>query len=159
MSVEIDRLADAVMKGAGGIGMERFLVPSAVDEVRRAVTLGDAWQITAILLDVAGDAISITAGRSPGGAPAVKALAEAMGPSLALIRQKAHPGEATAATILATWREALIDWSISGIATGDTGQSDLSRIGSLIGSPTGREHATAVFVGAIAVCQHVLRDQ
>lgn len=159
MSGDIDRLADAVMKGAGGIGMDRFLVPSAVNKVRQSVNCGDPRQITAILLEVAGDAISIAAGRSPGGAPAIKAVAEAMGPSLAHIRQKNHPDGAKAAAILATWREALIDWSISGIATGDTGQSNLSQIGNLIGSPTGREHAAAVFVGAIAVCQHVLRDQ
>ncbi|WP_042882900.1 hypothetical protein [Cupriavidus necator] len=159
MSLELERLTDAVMAGAAGIGMDRFLVPSALDDVRQAVTQGDGRQITAILLDVAGDAISLTAGRSPGGAPAVKALAEAMGPSLSLIREKAHPSGATAAGILATWREALIDWSISGIATGDTGQTDLSRIGGLIGSPSGRGHAAAAFLGAIAVCQHVLRDQ
>lgn len=90
MSSDIDRLADAVMKGTGGIGMERFLVPSAVEKVRQAVNCGDARQITAILLEVAGDAISIAAGRSPGGAPAIYALAEAIGPSLAHILSLIH---------------------------------------------------------------------
>ncbi|QYY33732.1 hypothetical protein K2O51_31305 (plasmid) [Cupriavidus pinatubonensis] len=158
MTIELERLTDAVLKGARGIGIDRFLVPSATQKVVSAVTQGDAGEITAILLEVAGDAISFAAGRSPGGAPAVKALAEAMGPSLARIRESAHPSGGTAAPILVTWRAALIDWSVTGIAAGDTPDSDLSLIGQLIGSPKGRDHAAAVFLGAIAVCQHVLRD-
>jgi hypothetical protein len=82
-----------------------------------------------------------------------------MGPSLASIRATAHANGATTAAVLATWRAALIDWSITGITTGDAAASDLSLIGGLIGSPKGREHAAAVFLGAIAVCQHVLRDE
>jgi hypothetical protein len=159
MTTQIERLTDAVAKGVAGIGLDRMLSPAAVDKARGAVLGGDASQITEILLEVAGDSISLTAGKSAGGARAVKALAEAMGTALFNIREQRQPAGAGAASTLQLWRDALVDWAISGIATGDSGQSDLSLIGGLIGHPTGRDHAAASFLSAIAVCQHVLRDQ
>lgn len=122
--------------GLRSAGLRRLLVPERVISITEVLLSGNESEISNLMIDVAGEAISLSAGHTPGGVEAIKAIGVAQAAALINIRQSTnldfHPSrELMARNLLTNYQSEILSWIENGRLMSDLpdSPSDLTMIG------------------------------
>lgn len=158
---DISVLAKEIEKGINSIGLRSQMLPHILIRVCETLSGGSADDVSFLMRDVVGEAMSLACGRSPMGPAALQAIGHAQAISLinrrearyrsAYVRDKA--GFVTSQKLMTEHQQALVDWIETGVDPLDDPNepSDLTRIGALIDSTAVRRGAMSVYVAAAQV--------
>ena len=154
------RLIDELAAGMRGAGLRRLLLPGKAISCVEALKTGSPEDIAVLMKDVAGEAISLSAGQSVGGPEATSALAIAQAQVMVNLRTASGHFEncisdsMAAQNLLSDHQREMLSWVRTGSINSDfpISPSDLTLIGrEFLVTPDLRLAAVCVFVATSEV--------
>lgn len=166
VSNRIQQMMADLSLGLRSAGLRRLLVPERVIRITETLLSGNEDEISKLMMDVAGEAISLSAGHTPGGVEAIKAIGVAQAEALINIRRSinldSHPsGELMARNLLTSYQSEMISWIENGRLNSDLSDSpsDLTLIGrEFLVTEELRLASICAFVAASEVMRSVLES-
>lgn len=168
ITAKLERMSLQIVKGMSDASLRRMFVPGQIQRIQEVLSQGNAQDVSLIMRDVIGHAMSILAGGSVGGSVAVQALSEAQAESLVRMRDRDGRNERQdilyLCQLMMRHRDQLYRW----VQTGSelkaennrnlSAPTDLTQIGELLAEPGVRQSAISAFVAGAAVIEAGLRS-
>lgn len=135
---QLRRYIDSMYKGLRGANIMRMVLPHQIGKATEALRNGDAEGVSFLMLDVAGEAISVAAGPTAEGGQALSIFSLIQAQSLINLRNTTKPFDDPSLTssqaaqkLLKDHQESLFVWVRTGVSNTDAteDESDLTRIG------------------------------
>lgn len=157
--VKLHAMIAEISTGIASTGLLREFRPQQIIDVADTLHLGTSQSISYVMRDIAGEAVSLSAGTSVMGPKAIEALSDAQSDCMVSLRARnrffAVPTAICGAqAMLNAHVRQLLYWVQTGVIPDEYTPSDLTRIGQeYLQTPDVRQAAIATFVASAAIIE------